>query len=235
MIMIMILIFYYFNLIWGNNRYINIINKIMPEGPDVWYFTQLINKHSKYKNNIVCHGKHIYDLSVLPYKNYSFGLTGKLKFESGNIVKNNTGYCYGNEVNTYVVGENLGISFMEMTLDDFNKIVSSWQKSKSMISSLLLNQNIISGIGIAWGSEILFRAKLMPNIKAYLGDLSLLAISMYNVQIYCKDEYIKYINKMDLTDYMIEKLINDFNYRIINMDVYKKGNQLKVSNRIWYT
>ena len=131
----------------------------MPEGPEVWILSKAINVHFK-EQKTISYGKHLFILDAK--QNWSFGLTGKLQFnEKNELVKVNTGWIYGYKIH-YDILENevakLGIDFM--TADDLviREEVDKWINSKKKLAGLMLDQTKISGIGVAWGSEILFRA-----------------------------------------------------------------------------
>lgn len=202
----------------------------MPEGPDVWYLAKLINRI----HPVSAHGKHIYVASPAGFIDYSFGLTGKMLVTPTTISKNSCGYLPGDVDTVPVVGHGLGVSFMSMELEDFKKIVSEhFVKSRAMLATVMLNQKIIAGIGVAWGSEILHLADLMPHIKACDQDLGKLADAMYQIKTFCMENFGRIAD--NVTDAELIEVINTFNYRILPMKVYKVGKQCQVGNRTWWT
>ncbi len=204
----------------------------MPEGPDVWYLCRLINRLN-YNLSVYSHGKHIYVKKNDKYIDYSFGLTGKLIVYNGEISKNNCGFLPGDTNIVSSIGEGLGVSFMDMELEDFQKIVDEkFKNSKAVLATTILNQKIIAGIGIAWGSEILHIAGLKPDVKANIQDLSNLPDAMYQVKKTCKELFTQICDNIP-EDELINT-INTFNYRILPMKVYKKGTHCIVSKRTWY-
>lgn len=208
----------------------------MPEGPDVWYLAKLINRIHP---TVHSYGKHIYVANATAtFTDYSFGLTGKLAAEMVEsklvISKNSCGYLPGDITTVPTIGHGLGVSFMDMKLEDFKKIVEErFVKSRAMLGTIMLNQKIIAGIGIAWGSEILHLAGVLPNIKACNQDLSKLADAMYQIKTSCMEQFGRIADNVPAGE-LIE-VINMFNYRILPMKVYKIGNQCPVGGRIWWT
>lgn len=219
----------------------------MPEGPEVWIVSQALNILTDNPNYSKAVGKHLFINGI---RELTFGLTGKLKVECTNknniiVEKVNAGFCYGDDK---IIFENLdlsfglGLHFMEMDIESFQTIVSKWTHSKKKLGALLLDQKEIAGIGVAWGSEILAKAHLNPNIKACEQNLSLLANALYNIQQYCIQVYTDFLqtmieqeenNKINLLVEFINGWYKNL-YDIRNMSVYKKGEQVKTGGRTWY-
>jgi formamidopyrimidine-DNA glycosylase len=203
----------------------------MPEGPEVWILSKAINVHFK-EQKTISYGKHLFILDAK--QNWSFGLTGKLQFnEKNELVKVNTGWIYGYKIH-YDILENevakLGIDFM--TADDLviREEVDKWINSKKKLAGLMLDQTKISGIGVAWGSEILFRAGLRPDVRACDQNLSTLADSI----LYTRND-IKNIYEKELKE--PESLVNNWFenlYQVRQMQVYKKGSKVEVLGRSWW-
>lgn len=202
----------------------------MPEGPEIWILHKAINAFLGEK--VISYGKHLFLLDKK--ENWSFGLTGKVKLmESNELVKLNTGWIYG-EQNKY---ENLahetsklGIDFMTADESAIRKEVDSWIKSKKKLAGLLLEQTKISGIGVAWGSEILFNAGLRPDMRSCDQNLCKLADSI----LYIRND-IKNIYEKELKD--PESLINNWFenlYEVREMSIYKKGSKIEVLGRSWW-
>ena len=76
----------------------------------------------------------------------------------------------------------LGINWLTCSKEDLHKEVDTWIKSKQKIAALILNQNLISGIGVAWGSEILYKSDLRPDMRACDQVLNKLADTMYLIR-----------------------------------------------------
>ena len=68
---------------------------------------------------------------------------------------------------TFVKDQKLGPDAMDIDLDEFKKIMNN---KKGMIKSVLMDQQVISGLGNVYTDEILYQAKLHP--KAKLDNLS---------------------------------------------------------------
>ena len=207
----------------------------MPEGPEVWILSKAINQF--YGNErTLSYGKHLFILDK--NENWSFGLTGKVDLDINNhneLVKIETGWINGDQTQYEQLDNEihkLGIDFM--TADD-NKIreeVDKWIRSKKKLAALILDQTKISGIGVAWGSEILFQARLRPDMKTCDQVLIHLADSILSIRQQIKDIYEK-----ELKEKGAEALIRnwfDQLYKIRNMNIYKKGSKLNVLGRSWW-
>jgi formamidopyrimidine-DNA glycosylase len=227
----------------------------MPEGPEVWIVSQALNKLTINPNYSQSFGKHLFILQsdTINIREITFGLTGKLKVECQNtntnptiiLEKVNTGFCYGDDkmitelLYVTTINKSLGLNFMKMDKETFHLIVSKWSNSKKKLGSLLLDQKEIAGIGVAWGSEILFKANLDPDTKACEQDLSKLATSLYDIQQYSMKVYSEYLQDLISREdpNLLVEFINGWYknlYTIREMSVYKKGEQVKSGGRTWY-
>lgn len=203
----------------------------MPEGPEVWILSKAVNKYFEDEKS-TSYGKHLFLLDKK--ENWSFGLTGNVDLNSNNeLIKIETGWLNGGQVkydNLTIELDKLGIDFM--TADDnlIKEEVDKWIKSKKKLAGLMLDQTKISGIGVAWGSEILFNAGLRPDIRACDQNLSKLSDSI----LYIRNN-IKNIYEKELKD--PKHLINnwfDNLYQVRGMIVYKKGSKTDVLGRSWW-
>ncbi len=207
----------------------------MPEGPEIWILRKAINSY--YKNeNIFTYGKHLFILDKK--ENWSFGLTGKVLLnEKDELLKIETGWIYGEKVKYEDgIGEitKLGVDFM--TADEYliREQVDKWIKSKKKLAGLILDQSKICGIGVAWGSEILFKAGLRPDMRACDQVLNKLADSMMEIR---KKIQTEYENELIKNQDNLKEFINDWFenlYEIREMDIYKKGSKLQVLGRSWW-
>ena len=201
----------------------------MPEGPEVWILSKMINGF--YSNdNTISIGKHLIIKDM--QEDWSFGLNGKVKINENNVlVKVETGWIYGDKK---PFEKSIGLDWMTASKKELEEEVQKWTKSKKKLASLILDQSKICGIGVAWGSEILYKAKLNPDLKACEQSLDKLVDSMIEIRIQIEDTYINlyYDNKDDL-----KELINDWFenlYKIRKMNIYKKGSKIQVSGRSWW-
>jgi formamidopyrimidine-DNA glycosylase len=240
----------------------------MPEGPEVWILSEAINKYYHCEKT-KAYGKHLFIFpplseatlltkvesntvtntdanlgSTFPKgRNWSFGLTGKVQIlDDNSITKLNTGWIYGhqNEFNDFTEEtKKLGTNWLTSSAADLHKVVDSWIKSKKKLAGLILDQTKISGIGVAWGSEILFKAGLRPDMRACdqvltkgSGALNNLVNSMIEIREKVKKQYSE-----QLDEFNCKEFINDWFenlYEIRDMNIYKKGSQLKVLGRSWW-
>ncbi len=203
----------------------------MPEGPEVWILSKAINSHFNEQKSL-SYGKHLFILDKK--ENWSFGLTGKIQLDEKNeLFKLNTGWIYGDQVKydnlEDEVGK-LGIDFMNANEDLVREEIDKWIKSKKKLAGLMLDQTKISGIGVAWGSEILFRAGLRPDKRACDQNLSTLADSILYIREQIKNIYEKELKEPEtLIKGWFENL-----YQVRQMQVYKKGSKIEVLGRSWW-
>lgn len=212
----------------------------MPEGPEIWILQKAINNiYNDVKT--LSYGKHLFILDK--NENWSFGLTGRVKINDTNkLIKSNVGWVYGNETKYENISNEinkLGVDYMTATRDEFATEISRWTQSKNKLSKLMLDQSKISGIGVAWGSEILHKAGLRPDVRACDQDLHKLVDVMLETRQNIKITYNEKIENIERTQNK-DELTNFVNnwfenlYEIREMSVYKKGLKLKVLGRTWW-
>jgi hypothetical protein len=207
----------------------------MPEGPEIWILSKAVNEFYK-KNRSISYGKHLFILDKS--ENWSFGLTGNVALDDYNeneLIKIETGWINGEQVKYENLNDELnklGIDFMSADENTIRYEVDKWIKSKKKLAALILDQTKISGIGVAWGSEILFRADLRPDVRTCDQVLNKLADSILYIR-----QQIKNIYEKELKEKGAEELIGkwfDNLYEIRDMNIYKKGSKLTVLGRSWW-
>lgn len=205
----------------------------MPEGPEVWILSKSVNEFYS-KERSVSYGKHLFILDK--NQNWSFGLTGSVSFdENKELIKTEMGWVNGHQIeytNLHNEIDKLGYDFMTDDEHLIRKEINTWTNSKKKLAGLLLDQSKISGIGVAWGSEILYKAGLKPDMRAC--DLNLSELTDHI--LYIRNE-IKNIYENLLKEIGPEQLIKGWFhnlYEIRNMKVYKKGIKMDVLGRTWW-
>jgi hypothetical protein len=216
----------------------------MPEGPEVWFLSKVINTF--YSNdNTSSIGKHLIIKDIK--ENWSFGLNGTVGISPFNeLIKIDGGWVNGDKL-TYNCYEDtikeLGLDWMTASKEDLENEVGKWINSKKKLAGLILDQKKICGIGIAWGSEILFKADLRPDVRACDQIFTKLVDSMILIREKIKEIYDLELNrtlqvcKIYDNNNKLCVLINDWFenlYEIREMDVYKKGSKLQVLGRGWW-
>jgi len=213
----------------------------MPEGPEIWILSEAINKF--YHSEITkAYGKHLFVFGTGKEnirekgENWSFGLTGKVCISDNNeLIKINSGWIYGNQTlfENYTSETNkLGINWLTCSKENLHKEVDSWIKSKKKLAALILDQSKISGIGIAWGSEILFMSNLRPDMRACDQVLNQLVESIFEVREKIKKIYSEQVDEINCKEFINNWFENL--YRVRDMKIYKKGSQVKVLGRSWW-
>lgn len=213
----------------------------MPEGPEVWILSEAINKYYHCEKT-KAYGKHlfVFNSEFDTGRNWSFGLTGKVQIlDDNSIIKMNTGWIYGDKVDfdDYASEtQKLGTNWLTSSAADLHKVVDSWIKSKKKLAGLILDQTKISGIGVAWGSEILFKAGLRPDMRACdqvltkgSGALKNLVNSMIEIRENIKKQYSEQVDELNCKEFINDWFENL--YEIRDMNIYKKGSKLEVLGR----
>jgi formamidopyrimidine-DNA glycosylase len=207
----------------------------MPEGPEVWILSKMINEYYL-NNNTISIGKHLIIKDI--QEDWSFGLNGKVNINENNeLVKVETGWINGEkkQYDNKSVKE-LGLDWMTASKKELEEEVKKWTNSKKKLAILILDQTKICGIGVAWGSEILYNAKLNPNLKACDQLLDKLVDSIIEIRIKIQDTYINLYNE-NIDNDKNKKLINGWFenlYKIRKMNIYKKGSKIQISGRSWW-
>lgn len=223
----------------------------MPEGPEVWILSKAINTF--YLNdNTSSYGKHLLVKDIK--ENWSFGLNGKVGISPFNeLVKIDIGWINGDNIkydNYEDSIKELGLDWMTASKEELEKEVDKWIKSKKKLAGLILDQTKISGIGVAWGSEILFKADLRPDMRTCDQVLTegssgsnKLVDSMIEVRKKIQETYELELTrtlevcKIYNNDNKLRLLINEWFenlYEIREMNIYKKGSKLEVLGRSWW-
>ena len=211
----------------------------MPEGPEIWILSEAINKFYHCEKTRA-YGKHLFVFkNEKEGENWSFGLTGTVQINPFNneLIKLNTGWIYGDQITFDPLRyseetQKLGTNWLTSSEADLHKEVDSWIKSKKKLAALILDQTKISGIGVAWGSEILFKAELRPDMRCCDQVLNKLADSMIEIR-----EKIKKLYSEPLDEATCKEFINEWFenlYEIREMSIYKKGSKLEVLGRSWW-
>lgn len=230
----------------------------MPEGPEIWILSKAINhyydeehkhKHNDFKTTTFAYGKHLFVMhNSLHYEDWSFQLTGKVQIVRSlnkynkyihKLVKINSGWLSGDVKpfqNLTDETKKLGINWMTAEEPLIREEVNKWINSKKKLANIILDQSKISGIGVAWGSEILFKSNLRPDMRTcdqYLVDLADNIIYFRNKiqKIYL--ELLTKINKQSELQNFINEWFDNL-YEVREMQIYKKGSKLEVSGRNWW-
>lgn len=216
----------------------------MPEGPEVWLLSKAIN-HFYSNDNTASFGKHLIVKDIK--ENWSFSLNGTVGISSFNeLVKIDGGWVNGGNVkydNYEDSIKDFGVDWMTASKEQLQNEIEEWVKSKKKLAGLILDQTKICGIGVAWGSEILFKANLRPDFKACDQDLNILVDSMIDVRAKIQHTYLLELNRtLDVckiydSDNKLRALINEWFqnlYEIRKMDIYKNGTKLQVLGRSWW-
>lgn len=203
----------------------------MPEGPEVWILSKAINKYYGYEKT-KAYGNDLFVFNDDSCEKWSFGLTGRVQIlDDGKLIKLDTGWIYGDKIHCDDF-QNLGIDWLTCSEAELRKEVDRWIKSKKKIADLMLNQHLISGIGLAWGSEILYESYLRPDMRCCDQVLNRLANAMLKIRGNIKKKYIEELDSSDCKEFINQWYINL--YEIRDTTIYQRGSQLKVLGKYWW-
>lgn len=213
----------------------------MPEGPEVYILAKALKGLGF---EVESFGKHILikDWNTGERFDISFGLVGTIVLKNDmsieKIIHPTIPSGDMKKIKTFQEAKsNLGIDWMTASKEEFKYVIESWGKRKKQIGALLLDQHEISGIGVAWASEILYDCKISPYTKANLFDCLQLnerfLNSLVNIRDKIKKQYNDFLGKNKSKDFVNSWFQNL--YKIRDMKVYKKGTEIQVSGRTFYT
>jgi formamidopyrimidine-DNA glycosylase len=218
----------------------------MPEGPEVFILCEAINRY--YGTEICkCIGKHLIlpNQTIVPNDGeytdilWSFGLNGTIKFnDCDELYKPIDGnWIYGiNQPHIYSTCTLSNINWLTSDEEVLTKFATKISKLKGKLGPILIKQSKIVGIGIAWGSEILHRAKLHPNLACNQQNFEYFVSAIIEIRKEIIETYTNYLNTFD-TKPRLKEFIEDWFenlYTIRHMNVYKKGTEFVVSGRSWW-
>jgi formamidopyrimidine-DNA glycosylase len=218
----------------------------MPEFAEVFALYYALDKLDI---KTITHGKHLF-LSE-DGLDFTFGLNGTVSIDPQTLElthKQTYGIC--GTVNQYInveemVSKNrLGIDLTYSSIDAIEKKIMEWSKRNKTLGSLILDQGEIAGIGVAWGSEILYSAGLTPGTKACSMnelDIQRLRVHMLGIRNIAINIYMDYIEELYRKGgrHAIVEFINSWFknlYEIRKMDIYKQPGAIKekVAGRDFY-
>ncbi len=206
----------------------------MPEGPEVYILSKAINRFYKNDNFSQAIGKHL----QLKEKNedWSFGLQGKVRLnEKGELSKPSYAAFTAGYIKQINECKQLGLNWLTITEEEVLMEIEKWSKRKKKLAALLLDQQLIAGIGVAWGSEILHLANIDPNQcvqKEKVGDLAKAIIEIRDFAKETYDSLFTSVNDDNLHDFINDWFENLYKER--KMKVYRLGTKKEVSGRTWW-
>lgn len=169
-------------------------------------------------------GKHLY----IDGQDWSFGLTGNVQLDpvTGRPVKVAVGRVHGH-VLLGAASYGVGVDFCTANVAQLQSAVARFYLgSRKALGPLLLDQTLVAGIGVAWGSEVLAVAGLRPDKPALAQDLRGLPGAMVAVRDQALSTYADRVHDVGAG-------FPDF-YLVRHMAVYNKGVPVMVSGRQWW-
>ena len=207
----------------------------MPEGPEIWILSQAINVYFE-NDNTYSIGKHLF----LKEENedWSFGLNGKVSISPLNdlLVKIDGGWLNG-EKKQIETNNKLGVDWIQGDAKMIENEIKKWMKSKKKLGVIMLEQDKISGIGVAWGSELLFASDLRPDMRCCDQKLDKLIDVILTTRDKIKNTYMEHLNMIKYSRQILKLFIDEWFlnlYDIRDMNIYKKGSKVMVNGRNWW-
>jgi formamidopyrimidine-DNA glycosylase len=224
----------------------------MPEGPEVFFLAY----HLREKLGIHCqsYGKHLFiqtpdnsDNSSREIRDISFGLYGRVFFDniSKKVIKVKAGPISGDdklisndEYNLLLLGKKLGPDFMQMTREEMEKFVfEKVGNSRRQLAAVLLDQEEIAGLGVAWISEIAHLSNFTEiELSAKGKDLDelkkfKLVDAMFQIQTIIKNFLFDLIKDLDSVSFVNEWYENLYKIREPFIKAYRKGRPVLIGSR----
>ena len=219
----------------------------MPEGPEVYILAKVLKAIGFECGS---KGKHLFytEWETGTKFDLSFGLSGKVRLEPENEMKlikysgNDQLFSgYEKRIDSFPQGIRqleLGVDWMYATRPQIESIVDQWCIRKKMVGALLIEQEILCGIGVTWASEILFRAGISPADKAHMLEFLNLKQSLIESIISVRDEVKEFYkslvpwNRLEQIKFVNDWFDNLYNKRSILFKVVGRGgSHISVSGR----
>jgi hypothetical protein len=202
----------------------------MPEGPEVHALVTGLTRAG-----VPCssHGKHLF----VDGKDFSFGLAGRVSLTGHQVQKVVKDRVPCGAVVPRKSDEPLiGVNWVTATEAELRVGTAAWRTSRKQLGALLLDQSLISGIGICWGSEILHAAgHLHPRLPAKDQDLHGLVDAMCAVRDRVLERYEAVLTATkDPALFVNNWFHNLYAVRGDLLVVYKKGVEVPANGRVWW-
>ncbi len=207
----------------------------MPEGPEVYALAKAV-AHL----HIPCtaRGKHLFVYD----QDWSFGLSGTVQYhpDTHTLTKRATGHVAGGVVNESKSDEDkLGVDFMTATARALRNRLMEEAGSRKTLGALLLDQGVIAGIGVAWGSEICARAGVTPSTKVLHVNVEELARAVVHVRDAVKALYDGVVDRQCTNATACAEFVNGwfknlYSAREGTLTVYGVGDKITVAGRNWW-
>lgn len=204
----------------------------MPEAPEIWALHILLNSLG-YKTS--CYGKHL----IYNDEDWSFGLHGQVHIDEDGVVRKlqpteisgTIKEC--KSVEDCIQLNKLGLNWMTCNRNDVEDRLNMWKDSKKKLGTLLVDQTVIAGIGVTWGSEILYRCQLRPDIPIMEQNISYIPDAIIDIRNEIQKNYIDFILEQEnLRDCVNKWFYNLYQQR--NLRICGKGTTVKINNRNWW-
>jgi len=218
----------------------------MPEGPEVYFLALHLKKLGL---DCFSYGKHLFiSASADELRDISFGLYGRVFYDtvSKKLDKIKAGPISGDDkiVSIQAKEKNFGLGpdYTNMTREQVNDFVfEKIGNSKRQLAAVLLDQDEIAGLGVAWISEIAHLAEFTEIDLAGKGkDLDelkkhKLVDAMMQIQSINKLVLIEEIKDLDSVSFVNSWFENLYRIRQPFIKVYRKTRPVLIGSRqFWF-
>ena len=206
----------------------------MPEGPEVWILAEALR--TKFPLAFA-RGKHL----CADGATFSFGLFGGLALRpDGKLEHIARGDVSGKALpEAALMGLNLGPDWMTAPVPTLAALVDTLRPRKKLLGSLLTDQTVIGGLGVAWASEVCAAAGLRPDVRASEQSLDGLVPALAAVRDSIQATYITYwasVQADSTGDALVAFCTGWFQnlYAVRTMRVYKVGTPVTTNGRVFW-
>jgi len=205
---------------------------LMPEGPEIWALAEALTASGV---PAIAYGKHL----LHDKHDIHFGLNGRAMLTAdGHLQHVRTNGINGRvvpcaDLSEMISSNDLGIDWMTASPAALQRAISLAYRSRKQLGPWMLQQKCIAGVGVAWASEIMHLAGLIPNKPCSEQNLHHLAEAYVAIRDAVRSLYSEYVSSAaSMKDFVYGWCENLYSHR--DMKVYKKGTPVLASGRTYW-
>ena len=210
----------------------------MPEGPEVWILAHALRTRF---STAASSGKHVW----VDGKEYTFGLFGGLRVDAEHrithVQRGTVSGGVAEVVSIDIMNDvlELGPDWMTASEAAIAEAVALEVGRPKQLGAVLLDQTVLAGLGVAWASEVLHEAGLLPDVRASHQNLSKLTPALLAVRERIRAVYLAEWDAVvsgctgdPLVAFTRGWFQNLYSARV--MAVFKKGQAVNVAGRTFW-
>jgi len=205
----------------------------MPEFAEVWILGEALRRVlSLSTSEVFSHGKMLFLHKEGKLVQLTFGLHGGVTLEGDEVTHVKRTAISGGWKKVCESDLPTSTCVMKLDADGWNEIKKKWSKKRKQIGALLLEQDSLAGIGLAYASESLGKADIHPTRHANsLTDVEwkVLESALFSVREDVSSRYEEHIRGMDERELRV--FVHDWFenlYKVRCLEVYKGKNTIRV-------